>query len=109
MLTYWIYPQSSATNPLVSGNNSACVAIDLIFSDGTNLRDSGVTDQNGIRVHPANQCGHLTMNAWNQVTVNLGAFVNGKTIVRLDVGYDQPTSTGSYRGYIDDISIQSAS
>ncbi len=108
-LTYWIFPQSPSGNTvganLTSGNNSSCVAIDLIFSDNTNLRDSGATNQYGIREHPAFQCGHLTMNAWNQVVVNLGAFVNGKTIARLDVGYDQPGNTGGYRGYIDDISI----
>lgn len=108
-LTYWVYPENSSGSApgsnLTSGNNSSCVAIDLIFSDGSNLRDSGATDQNGNRVHPAYQCGHLTMNAWNEVIVNLGSFVNGKTIVRLDVGYDQPANTGGERGYIDDISI----
>jgi len=46
-LTYWIYPQSAATSGLVSGSNSSCVAVDLIFTDGSNLRDSGVVDQNG--------------------------------------------------------------
>lgn len=100
-----IDPQSSATSNLVSGNNSSCVAIDQIFSDGTNLRDAGATDQHGIRVHPAYQCGHLTMDTWNEVIVNLGSFVNGKTIIRIDEGYDQPANTGGYRGYIDDISI----
>lgn len=108
-LSYWIYPESPSGSEtganLTSGNNSSCVALDLIFSDGTNLRDSGATDQHGNRVHPAYQCGHLIMDAWNQVIVNLGAFVNGKTILRLDVGYDQPANTGGFRGYIDDISI----
>lgn len=104
-LSYWIYPQSSATNNLVSGSNSTCVAIDLIFSDGSNLRDSGAVDQNGNRAHPAYQCGHLTLDSWNQVTVKLGSVANGKTILRIDEGYDQPNSTGGYRGYIDDISI----
>jgi predicted alpha-1,2-mannosidase len=108
-LTYWIFPQSPSGSTtganLTSGTNSSCVAIDLIFSDGTNLRDSGATDQKGVRVHPAYQCGHLTMDAWNEVVVDLGSFVNGKTIVRLDVGYDQPANTGGYRGYLDDISI----
>ncbi|HVU69776.1 MAG TPA: GH92 family glycosyl hydrolase [Ktedonobacteraceae bacterium] len=108
-LSYWIYPQSSSDSTpganLTSGSNSACVAIDLIFSDGSDLRDSGATDQNGVRVHPAYQCGHLTMNAWNHVVVNLGSYVSGKTIVRVNVGYDQPANTGGYRGYIDDISI----
>ncbi len=104
-LSYWIYPQSSATNGLVTGNNSTCVAIDLIFSDNSNLRDSGAIDQNGNRAHPAYQCNHLTVDSWNHVTVNLGAYVNGKTVTRVDLGYDQPNSTGGYRGYVDDISI----
>lgn len=93
-LIYWIFPQSpSGTTTgasLTSGNNSSCVAIDLIFSDGTNLRDCGATDQYGIRAHPEYQCGHLATNAWNQIIVALGSFASGKTIVRLDAGYDQP-------------------
>ncbi len=104
-LTYWIYPQSHVTSNLVSGSNSTCVAIDLIFSDNTNLRDSGAVDQNGVRVHPAYQCNHLKMDTWNEVIVKLGPYKSGKTILRIDVGYDQPANTGGYRGYIDDISI----
>ncbi len=103
-LSYWIFPQSSATSNLVSGSNSSCVAIDLVFTDGSNLRDSGVTDQTGDRVHPASQCGHLTMDAWNNVTANLGT-LSGKTIARIIVAYDQPANTGGYRGYVDDIAI----
>ena len=105
-LSYWIYPQSSSTAPEpVGAGNSACVAIDLIFADGSNLRDSGAVDQAGNRLHPLYQCGHLTPDTWNHVTSVIGAVTSGKTIVRLDVGYDQPANTGGYRGYIDDISI----
>jgi len=105
-LSYWIYPQSSSTAPEpVGAGNSACVAIDLIFADGSNLRDSGAVDQSGNRLHPVYQCGHLTPDTWNHVTSVIGAVTSGKTIVRLDVGYDQPANTGGYRGYIDDISI----
>ncbi|GCE29232.1 alpha-1 2-mannosidase [Dictyobacter alpinus] len=108
-LSYWIFPQSSSGTTqganLASGSNSTCIAIDLIFSNNTNLRDSGATDQNGNRAHPAYQCNHLTLNSWNHVTVNLGSQNNGKTIQRIDLGYDQPANTGGYRGYIDDISI----
>ena len=103
-LTYWIYPQSTATSPWATGN-STCVAVDLIFSDGTDLRDSGSVDQYGNRAHPAYQCNHLTLDTWNQVTVNLGTKCSGKQIVRIDLGYDQPNGTGGYRGYIDDLSI----
>jgi len=105
-LSYWIYPQSSRTAPVpVSGGNSTCVAVDLIFTDGNNLRDSGTVDQNGNRLHPAAQCGHLTPDTWNHITSVIGTRADGKTIARLDVGYDQPANQGGYRGYIDDISI----
>ena len=100
-LSYWIYPQSAYSK----GNNSTCVSIDLIFSNGSNLRDSGALDQHHNSIHPAGQCNHLTLNSWNEVIVNLGTYVNGMTIERVDVGYDQPDSTGGYHGYIDDLSI----
>jgi hypothetical protein len=105
-LSYWIEPQDgNHSYGYASGKNSTCVAVDLIFSDGTNLRDSGAVDQNGIRVHPSFQCNHLSLNTWNQVLVNLGAVANGKSIVRIDVGYDQPKVTSGYRGGVGDISI----
>ncbi|GCE30323.1 endoglucanase [Dictyobacter alpinus] len=108
-LSYWIYPQSSASSNLVHGNNSTCVAIDLIFQanngSSSNLRDSQAVDQNGNRAHPAYQCGKLTQDTWNHVTINLGTHSNALKVSRVDVGYDNPNSTGGYRGYIDDISI----
>jgi len=96
-LSYWIYPQNS--------NTSSCVALDMIFSDGSALRNLGAVDQNGNRLHPAGQCGHLALNQWNQVTARIGAVAAGKTPARIDLGYDQPGGSGSYRGYVDDISI----
>jgi hypothetical protein len=106
-LSYWIYPQSSATTPYVpaGSTNSTCVAVDLIFTDGSTLRDSGAVDQNGNKAHPASQCGHLTLDAWNHVTVNLAANNANKQISRILVGYDHPNSTGGYRGYVDDLTI----
>ena len=106
-LSYWIFPQSNATNGGVTTgtNNSTCVAIDMIFTDSSTLRDSGATDQNGNRIHPAYQCGHLTLDTWNHVTVNLGTNNANKQISRILVGYDHPNSTGTYRGYIDDLTI----
>jgi hypothetical protein len=112
MLSYWIYPESqnnSIGGSYVSGNNSTCVAIDMIFSDGSTLRDSGAQDQYGNSIHPSKQCNHLTLDTWNHVSVNLGAYVNGKTINRIDVGYDQAGQTGGYRGYVDDILINNSS
>ncbi|WP_126625793.1 hypothetical protein [Dictyobacter alpinus] len=107
-LSYWINPESAATSyNYATGSNSTCVGVDLIFSDGSTLRDSGAVDQNGHRAHPFyGQCNHLTLDAWNQVRVNLGSSsLNGKTLLRVIIGYDQPGVTGGYRGAIDDISI----
>ena len=108
ILSYWVYPQSpKGSEPNASestGTNSTCVAIDIVFTDGTNLRDSGVTDQYGNQLHPAHECNHLQPDQWNYVTANLGA-LSGKTISTIDVGYDQPGGSGNYRGYVDDIHI----
>jgi alpha-L-fucosidase 2 len=106
-LSYWIYPQSSATTPYVSAGstNSECVAVDLIFTDNSTLRDSGAVDQSGNLAHPAHQCGHLTLDTWNHVTVNLATNNSNKQINRILVGFDDPGATGGYRGYIDDLTI----
>ena len=104
-LSYWIYPQSHTANGLVSGSNSSCVAVDLVFADGATLHTSGAVDQGGNPLTPSAQCGHLTLDTWNHITSTIGTVTSGKTISRLDVGYDQPANTGGYRGYIDDISI----
>lgn len=106
-LSYWIFPQSAATTPWVSAgsDDSTCVAVDLIFTDGSDLRDSGATDRSGTDIHPAEQCGRLTLDAWNHVTVNLGAARTGQAVSKILVGYDRPGATGGYRGYIDDLDI----
>jgi len=104
-LSYWIYPQSHTANGLVSGGNSSCVAVDLVFTDSTTLHTLGAVDQAGNPLTPSAQCGHLTLDTWNHITSTIGTVTSGKTISRLDVGYDQPANTGGYRGYIDDISI----
>lgn len=93
-LSYWFYPQQ---------NNGRFVAVDFICTDGTTLRDSGAVDQNGVRMHP--NAGRGTINTWNYVQCNVGQWLNGKTIDRILVAYDQPGSTGQYRGYIDDLLI----
>ena len=107
-LSYWIYPMSpmgteSGANS-ITGLNSTCVAIDMIFTDGTDLRDSGVTDQYGNQLHPAHECYHLQPDQWNYVTADLSS-LSGKTVNRIDIGYDQPGTSGNYGGYVDDITL----
>ncbi|MBL7255557.1 FG-GAP-like repeat-containing protein [Paractinoplanes lichenicola] len=103
-LSYWIRPQSTATRPEVKTRNSTCVSIDLIFSDGSTLRDSGLTDQRGTRVHPAQQCSKIVADRWNQVVVPLGSLAD-KQVTTVVVGYDQPRNAGGFRGLIDDLTI----
>jgi hypothetical protein len=97
-LGYWVHPQQQ---------NGRYVAIDMIFTDGSNLRDSGAVDQWGVRVHPGHQGngGHLAVNAWTQVRSTIGAAVAGKTIDRILFAYDQYPNTGQYRGFVDDLVI----
>jgi len=103
-LSYWVFPQSGNSNTLASGNNSAFVALDLIFTDDSTLRESGVTDQHGTRLHPTDQGTRLVLDTWNYVTADLTPLA-GKTISRLDFGFDRPSAQGGYRGYVDDISL----
>src|SRR6185503_10521147 len=83
------------------------VAVDLAFTDGTFLRDSGAVDQHGVRLHPTFQGAGsvLSFNTWNYVTSAIGAQTAGKTIDRILIGYDKPEGTGTFRGYFDDLSI----
>jgi hypothetical protein len=106
VLSYWIYPQTTATSSYPTGTNSSCVAVDVVFTDGTNLRDNtAVKDQNGNPAHPSGRCGKLTMDRWNEVVIPIGTIGAGKLIDTVNVGYDQPKVLGGYRGYIDDIKI----
>ncbi|THF77115.1 glycosyl hydrolase family 28-related protein [Cohnella fermenti] len=100
-LSYWIYPESL---------NATYVAIDLEFSDGTTLRDSGAVDQWGVRVHPSRQGagGKLTVNSWNEVYSRIGDYAAGKTIERILIAYDQGGNTGLFHGYVDDIQLVEA-
>jgi hypothetical protein len=98
VLSYWVYPQQT---------NGTFVAVDLQFTDGgVALRDSGAVDQYGIRAHPQFQGegGHLQVNHWNLVRVSLAGMA-GRTVNRIDVGFDRPTGTGGFRGYLDDLVI----
>jgi len=96
-LSYWIYPQQT---------NGMFVGVDFHCTDGTTLRDSGALDYNGYSMHPnAGHGGQLPINAWTDIECNVGLWLNGKTVDKIWVAYDQPPNTGQFRGYIDDIRI----
>ncbi len=105
--SYWIYPQSCGSSyGRATADNSTFVVIGPIFGDCTNLRDSCAVDQRCNRMQPVSQRGHLAPDTWNYVTSDIGAVAAGKTIVRLEVGFDRATAAGGYRGCIDDIATR---
>ncbi|WP_222123108.1 GH92 family glycosyl hydrolase [Streptomyces sp. SLBN-118] len=99
-LSYWVYPQGKHLD----------VAVDMAFTDGTWLRDSGAVDQYGVPLHPRyqGQGGKLQFDQWNHITSAIGDKNAGKTIDRILIGYDHPAQTGTFRGFFDDIEIKAA-
>jgi hypothetical protein len=97
-LSYAVWPFSET---------SKSVTIDLVFTDGTTLRDSFVVDQWGVALHPAAQGynPNLSLGAWNVVEAELGPRCAGRMIDRILVAYDRPADTGSFHAWIDDIAI----
>ena len=62
-LSYWVFPESptrygTRKRSATTGQNSTCVAIDIVFTDGSALREkTAVKDQYGNQMHPAT-CVH---------------------------------------------------
>jgi len=98
-LSYWILPDLNASQ-------SRFVAVELLFDDGTSLRDTSVVDQNGIRLHPEQQGlgGMLQAGTWNLVQADLRSLC-GKTIVRIGIGFEHLGASGNVSGSIDDLAI----
>ncbi|MDP4238847.1 MAG: glycoside hydrolase family 71/99-like protein [Bacteroidota bacterium] len=97
-LSYWSYPLNE---------NGRYVGIDLLMTDGSRLRNLDLVDLNGVPMKPSQ--GRGTVNAWTQTVCNVGQWLNGKTIDKILVTYDQAANTGDFSGYIDDIIIENGS
>ena len=98
-LSFWTYPLDAL---------GRFISIDLDMTDGTKLSTTaGAVDYNSISMKPS--AGHGTINTWTQTKSNIGLWLNGKTIDKIIVAYDNNPSTGNFSGYIDDISINETS
>ena len=93
-LTFYTFPKDSLARH---------ISVDLYMADGSNLRDAGATDSTGLSMHPA--AGRGQLNTWNKTSCNIGKWINGKTIKRIMVAYDNRSPTGNFTGYVDDISV----
>ncbi len=97
VLSYWIRP---------TNERGRCVGLDLLFADGSTLRDSGARTADGHGVHPGNPKGEV--GKWTKITIPHGQTHAGKAIAAILVAYDSRSGGGPFEAWIDDIAIESA-
>ena len=95
VLTYWLRP---------TGERGRAVGIDLLFTDGSTLRDSGARTDGGAGVHPGNPKG--TVGKWTKVAIPLGSFCAGKAIAEILFAYDSRSGGGPFEAFVDDLVIE---
>ncbi len=97
VLSYWFKP---------SDQTSRQIGVDLVFTDGSDLRASSATTSTGDNVHPANPKG--IAGQWTQVSIPIGRHLTGKTISAVLLAYDSRGGHGPFDACIDDLSVGSS-
>lgn len=97
MLSYWIRPSNA---------RGRCVGIDLLFTDGSTLRDSSCQTTDGQGVHPGGEKG--TVGQWTKISIPIGQAHAGKQIAAILFAYDSRGGGGPFEALIDDVSLESA-
>jgi hypothetical protein len=82
-------------------------SIDIEMSGGP-LRDSGITDQNGLSGHPATDIHTQALNTWYHREFNIGAARAGNSISCITAAMDQATASPS-EFYVRNIMIMNGS
>lgn len=95
-LRYWFLP---------TNERGRCVSLDLLFDDGTTLRDSGTKTVDGVGMHPGSAKG--VVGEWRHIIAPLGKHA-GKTVRRIMAAYDSRGGSGSFEGLIDDLELLTA-
>jgi hypothetical protein len=90
-----------------SSSPQIMAGVDVIFSDGSTLRDSGAVDQNGINAHPNADLVGFANDQWYTRTIWLGSRV-GKTTQLATLGFEGDNA-GQYTAYFRDITIVNGS
>ncbi|HEY3330714.1 MAG TPA: glycosyl hydrolase family 28-related protein [Capsulimonadaceae bacterium] len=78
-------------------------AADLVFADGSVLRDMGASDIDGTSMHPG--VGRGSVGAWTGIECAVGAYAAGKTIAKIQFAYDSGVPGGPIACAVDDIEI----
>ena len=90
---------------MYSGNPTFRGTVDLHTTDGTTLRDSGATDQNGLSAHPGTDLSEYAKDGWYHRKISLAPLA-GKTIDGVMIATDSNEhSAGIFRIYADNIQI----
>lgn len=89
-------------NPLNAGGKN--VAVDLLMTDGSTLRDSEAVDKAGIDMHPGAPKGQI--NEWSLIESKIGDWLAGKTIDRILIAYDYGPEKRPFAALVDNIKIQ---
>ena len=88
-------------------SNQPAIGTDVHFSNGA-LRDAGVTDQNGVSVHPAVDLRPYAYNQWYRrrmpITNSTGGNTIGQTLNYLNVVCELDTA-GTYVAYYKNLAI----
>ncbi len=81
-----------------------CIGIDLLFQDGSPLRDSAARDLDGIRVHPSQPKGQV--GQWKLIEIPIGQWCANRIVRQVVLAFDQPGSKGPFKAVVDDVSIK---
>ena len=105
-LTYHVFP-SMLGDRYDCNYTQTYFGIELEFSDGSFLSDTGAKDTNGTGVSASDQGNSriLYTHQWNRINVELGKYAFGKTIKSVIITYDNPIGNGCFATYFDKIEI----
>jgi hypothetical protein len=98
VLSYWLKPLNA---------RGRCVGVDLVFSDGSTLRDSGARDIQGVATHPGNERG--VVGEWRWIVVPIGATCARRTLTAILFAYDSRAGGGPFEALVDDLRLASPS
>ncbi len=96
VLAYWHKPLTA---------QGRTTGVDLLFSDGRVLRESGLTDGEGRGVSPGARKGEV--GQWMRIVIPLGKFA-GQRIETVMAAYDTRQGGGRFEALFDDLRIETS-
>ena len=96
VLSYWVQPRNE---------RGRHVGVDLLFSDGSVLRDSGLRTTDGAGVHTGGAKGPL--GEWTRIAIPIGGRYVGKTVEGIMAAYDSRGGGGEFEAWFDDLQLHS--